>query len=166
MNDNILLVIGGVSGAGKTTVGKQLAERLGVPFFDADDFHPPSNVEKMASGIPLDDGDRMPWLEALAARLADWQQQGGLVLACSALKESYRAVLESSCSVPLQWIFLTGSEKLLAERLAARKGHYFDPALLQSQLETLEIPGYGWQVDIDRSPQEIVEDILERLNSA
>lgn len=144
----------------------QLAERLAVPFFDADDFHPPSNVEKMANGIPLDDSDRMPWLEALARNLADWQREGGAVLACSALKESYRAVLESRCSDPLQWIFLTGSEKLLAERLALRKAHYFDPALVQSQLETLEIPEYGWKMDIGRSPQEIVEDILERLNSA
>lgn len=162
----MLVVIGGVSGTGKTTVGKLLAERLAMPFFDADDFHPSSNVEKMASGIPLDDDDRRPWLSVLAARLADWQSEGGAVLACSALKESYRAILQSRCREPLQWIFLAGPEKLLAERLAARKGHYFDPALLESQLDTLEIPHYGWQIDIDATPEEIVNNILERLRGA
>lgn len=161
---DILIVIGGVSGAGKTTVGKLLSERLAVPFFDADDFHPRSNVEKMANGIPLDDDDRMPWLEVLAARLAGWEKEGGAVLACSALKESYRAVLESSCSGPVHWIFLTGPEKLFAERLASRKGHYFDPMLLNSQLDTLEIPDYGWQIDIDATTEEIVNNILERLH--
>ena len=162
----MLVVIGGVSGAGKTTIGQLLSERLAVPFFDADDFHPPSNVEKMAGGTPLDDADRGPWLELLAARLAGWEKEGGAVLACSALKESYRAVLESSCSGPIQWIFLTGSEILLAERLASRKGHYFDPMLLKSQLDTLEIPDYGWHVDIDATTEEIVNNILERLRRA
>ena len=162
----MLVVIGGVSGAGKTTIGTLLAERLAVPFHDADEFHSRSNVEKMASGIPLDDDDRQPWLETLAARLADWQEEDGVVLACSALKETYRAILQSRCSEPLRWIFLTGSEKLLAERLALRKGHYFDPTLLQSQLETLEIPDYGWQIDVDTTPEEIVDNILARLPGA
>jgi 6-phosphogluconate dehydrogenase/gluconokinase len=162
----MIVIIGGVAGAGKTTVGRLLSARLAVPFYDADDFHPPSSIEKMAKGIPLGDNDRMPWLEVLAARLADWQLERGAVLACSALKESYRAILASRCTEPPQWIFLTGSGKLLADRLASRKGHYFDPALLKSQLETLELPGYGWQMDIDRSPQEIVADILGRLQCA
>ena len=142
-----------------------MAERLALPFFDADDFHPASNVEKMANGIPLNDKDRMPWLEALAGKLADWQTKGGAVLACSALKEEYRATLQSRCSEPLRWIILVGSDKLLAERLTSRKGHYFDPSLLRSQLNTLEIPGYGWQIDIDATPEEIVNSILERFHS-
>jgi 6-phosphogluconate dehydrogenase/gluconokinase len=162
----VLVVIGGPSGAGKTTVGKLLAERLAVPFFDADDFHPPSNVEKMANGIPLDDSDRMPWLEALAAKLADWQEEGGAVLACSALRESYRETLESRCSESLRWIMLIGPQHVLAERLASRTGHYFDPALLESQLDTLEIPDDGWQIDIEATPEEIVNNILERLQGA
>lgn len=162
----MLVVVGGVSGAGKSRIGQLLAERMAMRFFDADDFHPASNVEKMANGIPLDDDDRMPWLEVLAVRLAGWEKEGGAVLACSALKESYRAVLESSCTGPIQWIFLTGSEMLLAERLSSRKGHYFDPMLLKSQLDSLEIPDYGWQVDIDAAPEEIVENILERLAGA
>ena len=162
----MLVVIGGVSGAGKTTIGELLAERLAVPFHDADEFHSRSSVEKMASGIALDDDDRQPWLETLAAKLADWQQEGGVVLACSALKESYRATLKSRCSEPLQWVFLTGSEKLLAERLGLRKGHYFDPTLLRSQLDTLEIPDYGLAIDIDTTPEEIVDNILERLRGA
>ena len=84
----MLLVVGGVSGVGKSTVGALLAEALGLPFYDADNFHPPANIEKMASGQPLDDGDRGPWLESLASNLATWEEQGGAVLACSALKES------------------------------------------------------------------------------
>jgi 6-phosphogluconate dehydrogenase/gluconokinase len=162
----MLVVIGGVSGTGKTTVGKLLAERLAIPFFDADDFHSPLNVEKMARGIPLDDDDRQPWLETLSGNLADWEAAEGAVLACSTLKESYRVTLRSRCSKPPQWVFLTGSEKLLAERLAARRGHYFDPALLGSQLDTLEIPDYGWQIDVDATPEQIVNNILERLHGA
>lgn len=162
----MLVVIGGVSGAGKTTIGKLLSERLAVPFHDADDFHPRSNVEKMASGIPLDEDDRRPWLETLAGKLADWQNAGGAVLACSALKDEYRSTLQSRCSEPLRWIMLVGSEKVLAERLASRTGHYFDPSLLESQLDTLEIPDDGWQIDIEATPEEIVNNIFERLQGA
>jgi 6-phosphogluconate dehydrogenase/gluconokinase len=160
----MLIVICGVSGTGKTTVGKLVAERLDLPFYDADDFHPPSNVEKMASGIPLDDADRQPWLEKLASKMADWQLRGGAILACSALKESYRATLESRCSGPVGWVILLGSEELLARRLASRKGHFFDRELLRTQLDALEVPGYGWQMDIERSPREILQEIFERLN--
>jgi 6-phosphogluconate dehydrogenase/gluconokinase len=162
----VLLIVSGVSGAGKTTVGKLLAERLAIPFFDADDFHPPSNVEKMANGIPLTDADRLPWLETLAGMLDEWEQRGGAVLACSALKESYRAALASRCRGPVAWVILLGPEDVLAQRLASRKGHYFDRGLLRTQLETLEIPGYGWQIDIERPVQDILKEILERLINA
>lgn len=159
----MLLVIYGVSGSGKTTIGRLISDALNVPFYDADDFHPPSNVEKMASGRPLDDADRQPWLEILASKLVDWQEEGGAVLACSALKETYRATLGSRCGRSIQWILLTAPEALLTERLAARKGHYFDRNLLGSQLEALEVPDYGWQIDVQSSPQDIVNTILERL---
>lgn len=118
----------------------------------------------MAGGIPLDDEDRQPWLETLALKLSVWEKEGGAVLACSALKESYRAILASRCDETIRWICLVGSEDVLAERLASRKGHFFDRSLLDSQLEALEIPDFGWQIDFESSPQEIVNIILERLN--
>lgn len=161
----MILVVCGVSGSGKTTIGKLLSEELGVPFFDADDFHSASNVKRMASGRPLNDAERQPWLETLANNLSDWQEEGGAVLACSALKESYRATLASRCGEDIRWIFLTGSEAMLAKRLASRKGHFFDSNLLGSQIEALEIPDYGWQIAIDSSPQEISNAILKRLRS-
>jgi len=161
----VILVVCGVSGAGKTTIGKLLSAELGIPFFDADDFHPTSNIEKMASGVPLDDEDRRPWLETLANNLSDWQEQGGAVLACSALKKSYRETLGSRCGGTIQWVSLNAPEAVLAERLASRKGHYFDPGLLRSQLDVLETPEHAWQIDVEASPQDIVETILKRLRS-
>lgn len=161
----MILILFGVSGSGKTTIGRQLADVLGLPFFDADDFHPPSNVERMASGRPLDDADRQPWLETLATSIADWQEQGGAVLACSALRETYRETLGSQCGENIRWVLLQGCEEVLADRLKGRKDHFFDRQLLSSQLDTLEVPDYGWLVDIESSPQEIVNKILTRLRS-
>ena len=161
----MIVIICGVSGSGKTTIGRMLSAALRIPFFDADVFHPPENIEKMASGQALDDNDRQPWLEELAVRLPDWQKGGGAVLACSALKESYRATLESRCDARLRWVFLTASEQVLSARLAARKGHFFARDLLASQLEDLEVPSYGLHVDAGSSPQEIVATILQGLHS-
>lgn len=161
----MILVVCGVSGAGKTTVGTLLSDALSIPFFDADDFHPAKNIEKMCSGTPLEDEDRRPWLEMLAGKLAEWETQGGAVLACSALKESYRAILASQCGQSLNWIFLHGPEDLLADRLILRQGHFFDKRLLESQLISLEIPDYGWLIDVNSSPEETVKMILERLQS-
>jgi 6-phosphogluconate dehydrogenase/gluconokinase len=160
----MLLVVCGVSGSGKTTIGKLLSEALDIPFHDADDFHPALNVEKMANGQPLDDADRQPWLEELALRLSEWQEEGGAVLACSALKESYRATLESQCDENIRWVFLTASEKELVDRLASRKGHFFDRNLLASQFEALEIPGYRLRIDTESPRQEIVDAILKKLH--
>ena len=159
----MILVVCGVSGVGKTTIGILLSEALEIPFHDADDFHPASNVEKMSSGIPLDDGDRRPWLESLAGNLSVWEKEGGAVLACSALRERYRTILGSRCSERIRWIVLHASEAVLADRLASRKGHYFDRRLLGSQLDALEIPDYGWLIDVQPSPREIVNEILMRL---
>ena len=159
----MLLVVCGVSGVGKTTIGILLSEALEIPFHDADDFHPASNVEKMSSGIPLDDGDRRLWLETLARNLSVWEKEGGAVLACSALRERYRTILESRCSERIRWIVLHASEAVLGDRLASRKGHFFDRRLLGSQLDALEIPDYGWLIDAQPSPREIVNEILMRL---
>jgi len=159
----VLIVVCGVSGAGKTTIGRLLAQALEVPFFDADDFHPTSNIEKMRNGIPIDDEDRRPWLETLASKLPEWERQGGAVLACSALKESYRGILASQCSESIQWVVLHASEELIADRLASRKGHYFDPELLRSQIDAFEWPDYGWHIEVTSSPQEVVNSILMRL---
>lgn len=141
-----------------------MSEALDIPFYDADDFHPASNIEKMASGLPLDDLDREPWLETLADKLPAWQRQGGAVLACSALKEPYRVKLQSKCDESIRWVFLDAPEAVLADRLASRKGHFFDRDLLGSQLEAMEIPGYGWRVDAESPPREIVNTILKRLH--
>ena len=159
----MILVVCGVSGVGKTTIGILLSEALEIPFHDADDFHPASNVEKMSSGIPLDDGDRRPWLETLARNLSAWEKEGGAVLACSALRERYRTILGSRCSERIRWIVLHAREAMLADRLASRKGHYFDRRLLGSQLDALEIPDYGWLIDVQPPPREIVNEILMRL---
>lgn len=159
----MILIVCGVSGVGKTTTGRLLSEALGIPFFDADEFHPASNIEKMSKGIALSDKDRHPWLETLAGKLAAWQKEGGAVLACSALKESYRVILGSQCKESIIWIILYASEALLTERLAARKDHFFDQNLLASQLEALELPDYGWKFDVESSPHEIVATVLERL---
>jgi len=161
----VILVVGGVSGAGKTMIGALLSEALDIPFFDADDFHPAPNIEKMASGIPLDDEDRRPWLETLARNLSAWEKDGGAVLACSALKESYRATLGSQCVENIQWIILHASEAVLTDRLTSRKGHFFAQQLLRSQFDAFEIPDYGWLIDAESTPQEIVTTILERLHS-
>ena len=159
------LVICGVSGAGKTTIGSLLSEALGLPFYDADDFHPPANIEKMADGLPLDDADRRPWLESLAGHLLSWEKEGGAVLACSALKASYRRILASRCADDIRWIMLHGDRQLLAERLATRNGHFFASGLLETQLAALELPENGWIVDVRSSPDEIMDLILERLRS-
>jgi 6-phosphogluconate dehydrogenase/gluconokinase len=159
----VIFIVSGVSGTGKTTTGRLLSEALGIPFYDADDFHPASNIEKMANGSPLDDADRVPWLEILAYKLPAWEKEGGTVLACSALKESYRVKLQSKCGECIRWVFLDAPEAVLADRLASRKGHFFDRNLLRSQLDALEIPDYGWCIDVESSPQEIVNTILNRL---
>ena len=151
------LVIMGVSGSGKTTVGKLLAQKIGRRFLDGDDFHPPENVAKMSSGIPLTDEDRLGWLETLASIIHEADDL--TIIACSALKASYRVILKEA-----KFIFLYGSPELLAERINQRSGHYMPPRLLQSQLETLEVPTNVLALNVVESPQTLVEQIMARFN--
>lgn len=159
----MIIIICGVSGTGKSTIAKLLADKLQLPFFDGDDFHPEINIQKMQNGIALNDQDRAPWLNILSSKLALWESQNGAVLACSALKETYRKILSTQCKVPIKWVVLNGSEALLTERLNARKGHFFDSHMLASQLNTLELPDYGMIIDIRQTPDEIVTAISEQL---
>jgi gluconokinase len=160
-----IVIVAGVSSSGKTTVGQALAARLEARFLDADDFHPPENIRKMAAGVPLVDEDRWPWLDRLNAELREAAARGeSLVLACSALKATYRARLAAGVD-NLQVVLLTGSPELLAARAGARTHRYMPPSLLDSQLRTLEplAPGSGWELDVARPPAAIVEDVARRL---
>jgi len=152
----------GVSGSGKSTVGRMLAERLGATFLDADDFHPPANVAKMRAGVPLDDADRAPWLDALAAELAS--PAGRIVLACSALKTAYRDRLRQAAP-GLLTIFLHGDPALIRRRMEARGGHFMPSGLLESQLQTLETPEDALRLDIAEPPERLAEQALAWIAS-
>ena len=135
----MVIIVMGVSGSGKTHVGKLLAEALSLPFYDADNFHPPHNVAKMKQGHPLTDADRAPWLAILADKITEWNQRGGAILACSALKESYRVQLSSEYTADVRFAYLQGSKELILKRMLARD-HFFPPELLDSQFADLEEP--------------------------
>lgn len=161
----MIIVLMGVSGSGKTTIGTLLAERMHSVFADADDFHSAANKAKMASGHPLNDADREPWLETLNALLQAWLHSGkDGVLACSALKIKYRQLLQRNMpNGAIAFVMLDGSRELFAERLAARTNHYMNPGLLDSQLATLETPADALRVINDRSPNEVVDEIIKHL---
>jgi len=162
----VIIIIFGVSGAGKTTVGDLLARELGWHFFEADDFHSPANIKKMRRGVPLTDDDRWPWLETLRElikqRVASHENA---VLACSALKRAYRKHLRVSVEVKL--VFLRGDYALVAEQLRHRRGHFMDPGLLRSQFADLEEPQPEEEVvtiELGRTPHELVKEIKTKLN--
>lgn len=155
----MIVVVMGVTGSGKTTIGRLLAQRLGCEFLDGDDFHPPGNVCKMRAGTPLTDEDRAPWLTLLNARL---KAHRDAVLACSALKESYRQVLASGV-VDFHLVHLNGSIDLIRQRLAARRHRYMPASLLESQFATLEPPARAIRLDIGASAEDCVAQIMARL---
>jgi gluconokinase len=158
----MIVIVMGVSGVGKTTIGQELARELHWRFADADDYHSAANVEKMRSGIALTDADREPWLQALHDSIADWIEHGeSVVLACSALKESYRKRLMVGPEVRL--VFLNASSTLIAARLATRHSHYMNPELLRSQFDTLEVPSNAISVDASGSVGGIVASIRDEL---
>jgi len=161
----MVVIVMGVVGAGKTTVGSLLAGQLGWTFADADDFHSPSNVKKIRRGIPLTDDDRRPWLEHLRAEICRWiaEARSG-VLACSALKRSYRQVLEAGPEV--RFVYLKASADLIADRLRSRRGHFAGKQILPSQLADLEEPENAVIVEIVANPQEIVAEIRQKLGLA
>lgn len=161
----MVVIVMGVVGAGKTTIGRLLAAQLKWEFADADDFHPPSNIEKIRYGVPLSDADREPWLERLRGAINNWICEGcNVVLACSALKRSYRSELEAGPEV--RFAYLKGSEELIAERLRLRQGHFAGEQILASQIADLEEPEGAAVADISSTPQEILTEVQKRLGLA
>lgn len=159
----MVVLVMGVSGSGKTTVGELLASRLGCEFADADDYHPSANVEKMRAGIALTDADRSPWLDLLRDLIRDRLASGGdLVLACSALRAAYRDQLLAA-DPRVRVVYLKGDHDLIRRRLTARSGHYMNPQLLDSQLATLEEPADALAFDVALAPEAIVDRIEQRL---
>lgn len=161
----MILIAMGVSGCGKTTIGEMLAARLHCDFADADSFHSQANKDKMHKGIALTDEDRWPWLNAIRASIVEKKADGTThVYACSALKRVYRDILRND-DKDVTFVYLKGTPELLSERIKTRKGHFFDPALLQSQLDTLEPPGAdeAIEVDIAWSPEQIVDYVIDEM---
>lgn len=162
-------VVMGVSGSGKSMVGAALAEALGLPFLEGDALHPPANVEKMSKGIPLTDADRFPWLDRIGSRVSASLAAGkGIVVSCSALRKIYRDRLRNAATGRLVFVFLRGTEDVLAPRMAARKGHFMPSSLLKSQLATLEDPsteGGVVTVDIHGSADNVIRDAIRLVRA-
>lgn len=163
MTARIVIVLG-VAGAGKTTVGRLLAAELGWAFLDADSLHPPANIDKMASGIPLNDSDRAPWLAAIHARIvSSFQQRESLVVACSALKQRYRETL--ALGVPITWVYLKGTQETILARLQHRQSHFMKASMLASQFADLEEPANAIVIDVALPPAIAVRRILDAIST-
>lgn len=161
----MVYIIIGVSGCGKTTIGRMLAKRLAIKFCDADDYHSQNNINKMKNFIPLVDEDRIPWLLNLAMHIAQWNRDEGAVLACSALKEKYRQILSWDEKEKVVFIYLEGDKNIIIERMKRRKEHFFPLGLLESQFNALEVPLNAITVQIDKTPGEICTVIIDKLVS-
>jgi gluconokinase len=165
--DSVPIVVMGVAGSGKTSVGKALAERLGMPFRDADEFHAKANIDKMSAGIPLTDDDRWPWLDAIGEALAE--SGGRLIVACSALRRAYRDRLTKAAGRPVIFVWLDGSQETIGARMRRRKHHFMPESLLDSQFATLERPGpdeLAVHVSVEPPREEVVEAALGALPEA
>lgn len=160
-----VIYIMGVSGSGKSTIGKKLSERTGYDFYDADNFHTRENKAKMSAGIPLTDEDRWPWLENINRFVIEKLAFNNIIMVCSALKQAYRDELNKSIETNCSWIFLRGDYDTINKRLKNRKDHYMPSALLQSQFDALEPPVDVIYVDISHPPEMIVEDIISKLKN-
>jgi gluconokinase len=160
----MIVMVMGVTGSGKTTVGRLLARELGWEYRDGDDFHPAANVEKMRRGIPLTDADRWPWLRAIREAIVDWITEGNnVVLSCSALKRSYREELRVGPEV--RFVYLKGSRELILERLRQRHGHFATEQILDGQFRDLEEPEDAITVEVSKSPEEIAKEVKKALAS-
>jgi gluconokinase len=161
----MVILLMGTTGAGKTTVGKLLAARLGWTFLDADDFHPQANVEKMKHGIPLTDADRLPWLETIHTELVRLSAAGdNVVLACSALKQSYRDQLSAGLEMPI--VYLRGSYNEMRRHIERRHGHFAGESILAGQFADLQEPQHALVLDVSRTPDELSAAVISRLNLA
>lgn len=158
-----LIIIMGVSGSGKTTIGQLLAEKTGWPFYDADSFHPQQNIDKMSAGIPLSDEDRWPWLDRMNAFAKEKLTSSNVIFTCSALKEIYRQRLVKDIDNNCRWVYLKGDFDTIVQRMQQREQHYMPAALLQSQFDALEEPEDALVEDISQSPEMITAHILESL---
>ena len=168
MSSATAIVIMGVAGSGKTVVGERLAAHYGYPFRDADEFHPPANVAKMSSGVPLEDADRWPWLDAIGAAIHAAGTEG-IVVACSALKRIYRERIISAAGRPVNFVFLDGSLATLRQRIGGRRGHFMPPSLLDSQLATLERPApdeHAVAISIEQPIDAVVDAAVAALAPA
>ena len=162
----MIIILMGVSGVGKTTVGKLLAQRLEIPFHEGDDFHSPDNIAKMGRGEPLDERDRTPWIESIQKCIETLlAQRQAAVIACSALKAHYRQQLGGDHE-RVDFVLLKGSLELIQERLSQREGHFMAESLLASQMEALEAPDDSLVVEVDQSPEAIVQSIIDQLDLA
>ena len=160
----MIFLITGTAGTGKTTVGKGLAEKLNLPFFDGDDFHPKVNIQKMSNGIPLQDEDRRGWLKAIRNRMELFiERNSSAVFTCSALKKSYRSVLMNGISDTIFFVYLYGDFELLQKRLQDRPGHYMKENMLLSQFKDLEVPEDGLQFDVSTPPEMIIQQIVHNM---
>ena len=157
-----LIIVMGVSSSGKSTVGRLLAQKLNIPFADADDYHPEINLKKMETGSALNDKDRYPWLLRLNDVLRN-SENNGLVMACSSLKEAYRDIMRRELSNEIIWVYLDGTYDEILERMKKRKEHFMPSALLKSQFETMEEPAYALKVHIADPPEVIVEKIIQQI---
>jgi 6-phosphogluconate dehydrogenase len=153
----------GVSGVGKSTIGNLLSEKLGIPFFDGDDFHPEGNIKKMSAGQALNDDDRQGWLEKINLLAKDALKKRGCIIACSALKESYRNILSFGLNDSVTFVFLSGSFEQIKKRIDSRGGHYMRSDLLKSQFDILEEPEVAIKIDINFKPKEIVGIIENKI---